>query len=80
MRKANQAVLQGVRFRGVQVLRSKKAHFAACKKGPENRQNEVKLRPPPCRPLKHSMSKPGPNMGKTLERHGSHLGFVEFSS
>ena len=25
------------------------------KKGPENRINEVKLRPPLCRPLKHSM-------------------------
>ena len=35
-----------------------KAHFSKTpreKKGPENRQNEVKWRPPLCRPLKHSM-------------------------
>ena len=33
-----------------------RAHFAARKQGPENRKNEVKLRPPLCCPLKHSMS------------------------
>ena len=32
-----------------------KAYFAARKNGPESRKNEVKLRPPQCRPLKHSM-------------------------
>ena len=33
-----------------------KAHFAVREtKGPENRKNEAKLRPPLCRPLKHSM-------------------------
>ena len=32
-----------------------KPHFAARKKDPENRKNEVKLRTPLCRPLKHSM-------------------------
>ena len=36
-------------------LKGEKAHFAAWKKGPENRKNDVKLRPPLCRPLKHSM-------------------------
>ena len=33
-----------------------KAHFAARKKGPESRKHEVELRPPLCRPLKHSMT------------------------
>ena len=33
--------------------KKKEAHFAARKKGPENRKNEVKLRPPLCRPLNH---------------------------
>ena len=37
-----QGVLQGVAFTGVQVLREK-AHFAAWKKGPENRKNAVKF-------------------------------------
>ena len=41
-----QEVLQGVPFRGVHVLKGEKAHFAARKKGPESRKNEVKLRPP----------------------------------
>ena len=35
-------------FTGVQVFKVERAHFAALKKkkGPENRKNEVKLRPP----------------------------------
>ena len=32
-----------------------KAHSTARKKGPGTRKNEVNLRPPLCRPLKHSM-------------------------
>ena len=35
-----------------------KAHFAARTKGPESRKNEVKLRPPLCHPLRHSMNFP----------------------
>ena len=47
-----QAVLQGVPFTGVQVLRLKNLILLHA----ENRKNEVKLPPPPlCRPLKHSM-------------------------
>ena len=44
----NQAVLQGVAFRrlpsGSASFIVEKAHFAARKKGPENRKNEAKLR------------------------------------
>ena len=36
-------------------LMGEKSHFAAWKKGPENRKNEVELRPPLCHPLKHFM-------------------------
>ena len=53
---AIRAVLQRVPFTGVQDLKVEKTHFATWKKGPENRKDEVKLRPPLCRPLKHSMS------------------------
>ena len=53
--KVYQAVLEGVAFMGVQVL-GRKGSFAARKRGPKNRKNEVKIRPPLCRPLKHSMS------------------------
>ena len=52
----NQAVLQGVAFTGCK-FKVAKAPFAARKKGPENCKHEVKLRPPLCRPLKHSMTK-----------------------
>ena len=45
----------GGSFQGGASLKVEKAHFAAWKKGPENRKHEVKLRPPLCRPLKHSM-------------------------
>ena len=43
---------------GVQVLRQKNPHFAARRKGRENRENEVKLHPPPYvpPPVKHSMN------------------------
>ena len=47
-----EAVPQGVPFMGVASFKEEKAHFAAKKKGPENRKNEVKLPPP----LKHSMT------------------------
>ena len=60
----NQGVLQGVAFRGEQVLREKRVISLHEKRGPENRKNEVKLRPPLCPPLKHSMNKfRGPRMG-----------------
>ena len=49
-------MLQGVAFRGGQVLREKRFVSLHEKKGPENRKNEVKLRPPLCRPLKHSIN------------------------
>ena len=53
----SQAVLQGAAFRRMQVFfKLEKAHFAARKKGPENRKHEVKSHPFLCRPLKHSMS------------------------
>ena len=45
----------GDSLHGGASFRVEKAHFAAWKKGPENSKNEVKLRPPLCRPLKHSM-------------------------
>ena len=48
-------MLQGVPLTGVQGLRSKRLILLHEKKGPENCKNEVKLRPPLCRPLKHSM-------------------------
>ena len=51
----NQAVLQGVAFRGVQVSRWKRLILLNEKKGPGNRKNEVKLHPPLCSPLKHSI-------------------------
>ena len=50
-----QAVLQGVSFTGMQVLRSQRLISLHEKKGPESPENEVKLNPPLCRPLKHSM-------------------------
>ena len=53
------AVLQGVAFTGVQVSREKRLISLHEKKGPENRENQVKLRPPLCRLLKHSMTKFG---------------------
>ena len=42
----SQAVLQGVAFMGVQVLRSKRLILLHEKKGSENRKNEVELCPP----------------------------------
>ena len=51
--------VSGVAFRGClqggASFEVEKAHFTAQKKGPENRKHEVNLRPPLCRPLKHSM-------------------------
>ena len=44
-------------LQGGASFKVEKAHLAARKKGPENRKSKVKLRPPLCRPLKHSMSK-----------------------
>ena len=47
----------GGSLQGGASFKVEKAHFAAWKKmGPENRKDEVKLRPPLCRPLKHSMN------------------------
>ena len=40
---------------GVQVMRGKRLISLYDKRGPESRRNEVKLRPPLCRPLKQSM-------------------------
>ena len=37
-------------------LKGEKAHSTAWKKGPENRKDEVKLRPPQCCSLKHSLN------------------------
>ena len=42
----HQAVLQGGCLQGGANFKVEKAHFAARKKGPENRKNEVNLRPP----------------------------------
>ena len=39
---------------GVQALRWKRL-ILLHEKGPENPKDEVKMRPPLCRPLKHSM-------------------------
>ena len=49
---ASRGALHGGKFK------VEKAHFAARQKSPENRKNELKLRPPLCRPLKHSMRLP----------------------
>ena len=43
-----QAVLQGVSFHGGASFKVEKPHYAARKKDPENRKNEVKLPPPLC--------------------------------
>ena len=46
-------------FHAGTCFKVEKAHFAARRKGPESRKNEIKLRPPLCPPLiqKHSMIK-----------------------
>ena len=46
----------GGSLHGGAIFKVEKTHFSAWKRGPENRKNEVKLRPPLCRPLKHSMT------------------------
>ena len=46
IRGINQAVIQGVPFMGVQVLRLKMLMLLHEKKGPEKRKNEVKFAPP----------------------------------
>ena len=50
-------LLQGVPIQGAS-FKVEEAHFAACKKGPEIRKDEVKLHARLCRPLKHSMNNP----------------------
>ena len=52
--RTNEAVLQGVSFTEGASFKVEKAHVAARREGLENRRNEVQLRPPLCRPLKHS--------------------------
>ena len=51
-----QAVLQGVLFMGVHVLRSKMLILLHEKKDPENRKNEENLQPPLRSPVKKSMT------------------------
>ena len=49
------AVLQGVPVKGVQVLRWKRLIFIHAKRVRRTVKSEVKLHPPLCRPLKHSL-------------------------
>ena len=47
-----------------------KADFAARQKGPESRKNELKLRPPLCHPLKHSIT------SEKIEFHGPNVSVI----
>ena len=55
-----------------------RAHFTASTKGPENHKNEVKLRPPLCRPLKHSMNLPPPPPRKYYENNSPRIFLCNF--
>ena len=54
--KSGRVALSGLALGDMDPYKVETAHFAAQRRGPENRKYEVKLRPLLCRPLKRSMS------------------------